>query len=256
VADLLVDQDGAIAILTINRPDAGNSLTPALIDQLGEELARLRDDDGIAVIVITGSGERAFCGGTDLRGAADGTAPADQFGVPPLHLARGMELWKPVIAAVNGYALGGGFELALACDLRYAASTATFGLPEVTIGSLPGAGGTQRIIRQAPYALAMEMLLLGERWDAHAVYRAGLVNEVCEPAQLMGRALDVAGRIARNAPLSVRAIKQVVAHGQHLELGDALRLERTLFNLLRGTDDRKEGRAAFAEKRLPSFRGR
>lgn len=255
-SELLIDRNGAVAVLTLNRPSAGNSLTPTLISTLGEALAECRDDDGVAVIVITGSGDRAFCGGTDLRGAPDATAFEDQFGVTPMHLSRGMQLWKPVIAAVNGYAIGGGFELALSCDLRYASSTATFALPEARIGSMPGAGGTQRIIRQAPYALAMELLLSGDRWDARKIERAGLVNEVCEPEDLMPRVLDVAQRIARNAPLSLKAIKQAVYRGQHLELSAGLALERTLFNLLRDTEDRKEGRAAFAEKREPRFTGR
>lgn len=256
MTELLVHQEGAVGVLTLNRPQAGNSLTPALIDQLGSELVRFRDDDRIRVIVLTGTGEKAFCTGTDLSGAQTTTSTQDQFSVPPPHLARGLEIWKPVIAAVNGFALGGGFELMLACDLRYASSNAIFGLPEVTIGSIPGAGGTQRIIRQAPYALAMEMLLLGGRWNAEAVYRAGLINEICAPDQLMSHVLEIAKRLATNAPLSLRAIKQVVAHGQHMELGDAINLERSLFNLLRETGDRQEGRAAFAEKRPPFFQGR
>lgn len=254
--ELLVDHEDRVAILTLNRPSAGNSLTPALILELGEALAELRDDPTTSVIVITGSGDRAFCAGTDLRGSPDGTAFEDQFGPVPQHLSRGMEIWKPVIAAVNGYAIGGGFELALSCDLRYAASSATFALPEVRLGSMPGAGGTQRLLRQAPFALAMEMLLLGERWDAARVRDAGLLNGVCEPEQLLGTVLEVAGRLARNAPLSTKAIKQAVARGRHLELGAALGLERTLFNLLRDTEDRHEGRAAFAEKREPNFHGR
>lgn len=254
--ELIVDRDGPIAVLTLNRPQAGNSLTPELINQLGEALVDCRDDGGVRVIVITGSGDRAFCAGTDLRGAPDTTAFDDQFSDPPKHLSRGMQMWKPVIAAVNGYAIGGGFELALSCDLRFASTTATFALPEAKIGSMPGAGGTQRIVRQAPYALAMELLLTGDRWSAERVEKAGLINEVCTPEELMTRVLDVAKKIAQNAPLSLQAIKQAVNRGQHLELSAGLALERTLFNLLRDTEDRKEGRAAFAEKRDPRFIGR
>ncbi|EAR23696.1 Enoyl-CoA hydratase/isomerase [marine actinobacterium PHSC20C1] len=254
--ELLSDRDGSVAILTLNRPSAGNSLTLGLIDELGRALADLREDPAVAVIVITGSGDRAFCAGTDLKDAPPVTPWDDQFGVTPHHLSRGMEVWKPVIAAVNGYAIGGGFELALSCDLRYASSSATFSLPEARLGTMPGAGGTQRIIRQAPHALAMELLLLGERWDAARILAAGLLNGVCEPSELMATTMDVAHRVARNAPLSLRAIKQAVSRGRHLELGAALTLERTLFNLLRNTEDRKEGRAAFAEKRDPEFRGR
>lgn len=254
--ELLIEDDGPVRILTLNRPAAGNSLTAAHIDVLGSALGRARDDDSVRVIVLTGSGDRAFCTGTDLSGTTEVSAADDQFSPPPHHLSRGMELWKPVIAAVNGFAIGGGFELALSCDLRYAASTATFALPEVRIGSMPGAGGTQRLIRQAPYALAMEMLLLGERWSAAKLQQVGLLNDVVEPDRLMSTVVDVARRIAQNAPLSVRAVKQAVYRGRHLELGEALRVERTLFNLLRDTEDRREGRAAFAEKRDPQFRGR
>ena len=254
--ELLVARDGPVTILTLNRPNAANSLTPGLIAELGRALADCRDDDDVRVVVLTGSGDRAFCAGTDLRGAPDTSALEDQFGVTPLHLSRGMQMWKPVIAAVNGYAVGGGFELALACDLRFASTTATFSLPEARIGSMPGAGGTQRLIRQAPYALAMELLLSGNRWDAHKAERVGLVNEVCEPGELLVRTLAMAQRIAENAPLSLKAIKQAVARGQGVELSAGLAVERTLFNLLRDTDDRKEGRAAFAEKRKPRFTGR
>jgi len=253
---LLVDRDGSVGVLTLNRPAAHNSLTTALIGELGEALVRYRDDPSIQVIVITGAGERAFCSGMDLRGAPASTVFDDQFGVPPLHLSRGMELWKPVIAAVNGYALGAGFELALSCDLRYASTNATFALPEVSIGSMPGAGRTQRIIHQAPTALAMELLLTGDRWDALRIQQAGLLNGVVEPAELLPTAIETAQRIARNAPLSLQAVKQAVWRGSHLPLAEALTLERTLFNLIRDTEDRAEGRAAFAEKRPPVFRGR
>ncbi len=254
--ELLQDRQGAVAILTLNRPEARNALTTALITELGEALAVCRDDDGVGAVVITGAGDAAFCAGMDLRGAPDTTAFDDQFSVPPQHLSRGMEFWKPVIAAVNGYALGAGFELALSCDLRYASSNAQFGLPEVRIGSMPGAGGTQRIVRQAPHALAMELLLTGDRWSAKRIASAGLLNGVTEPGQVVAAAVETAERIASNAPLSLRAVKQAVHRGRHLSLPEALGLERTLFNLLRDTEDRAEGRAAFAEKRPPVFRGR
>ncbi len=254
--ELLLDREDTIAVLTLNRPSAGNSLTPGLILELGEALASLRDDPGTSVIVITGSGDRAFCAGTDLRGGPDQTSFEDQFGPTPQHLSRGMKIWKPVIAAINGYAIGGGFELALSCDLRYAASSASFALPEVRLGTMPGAGGTQRLVRQAPFAIAMEVLLLGERWDATRIRDAGLLNGIFEPEELLEGVLAIARRVAQNAPLSTKAIKQAVTRGAHLELGEALELERTLFNMLRDTEDRREGRAAFAEKREPKFRGR
>lgn len=256
IAELLVERDGAVGILTLNRPHAHNSLNSTLIATLGEALSEFREDPAIAVIVITGAGDKSFCSGMDLRGAPDVTALEDQFSPPPQHLSRGMEVWKPLIAAVNGYALGAGFELALSCDLRYASSTATFGLPEVRIGSMPGAGGTQRIIRQAPHALAMELLLTGDRWDAQRIRDAGLINGVVPPEELRGTVLEIAHRIGDNAPLAIQAVKQAVARGRHLPLAEGLILERTLFNLIRDTEDRAEGRAAFAEKRPPVFRGR
>ena len=254
--ELIVERDGSVTVLTLDRPEARNSLTLGLIDELGAALGEARDDPGVRAIVITGSGDRSFCAGMDLKDAPPVTAFEDQFGVPPQHLSRGMEFWKPTIAAINGYALGAGFELALSCDLRYASSTATFALPEVRIGSMPGAGGTQRIIRQTPHALAMEMLLLGDRWSADRIAQAGLLNGVCEPERLRETALEVAHRVAENAPLSINAIKQAAARGAHLELREGLALERTLFNLLRDTEDRLEGRTAFAQKRSPVFHGR
>ena len=254
--ELIVERDGKVGVLTLNRPFAHNSLTTSLIADLGVALGEFRDDDDILAIVLTGAGDKAFCSGMDLRGAAETTAFDDQFGVPPQHLSRGMEIWKPVVAAINGYALGAGFELALSCDLRYAADSATFALPEVRIGSMPGAGGTQRVIRQAPQAFAMELLLTGDRWEAARIREAGLLNGVVPAAELRATALEVAHRIAGNAPLAIRAVKQAVARGRHLSLADGLTLERTLFNLIRDTDDRAEGRAAFAEKRPPVFRGR
>lgn len=254
---LLVERHGRTAVLTLNRPTVGNSLTPALIGELGMALIEMRDDPAVRAIVITGAGRHAFCTGTDLSSAASpSTAAQEQFAPPPVHLPRGLELWKPTVAAVNGMALGGGFELALACDLRYAAENATVGLPEVKIGSMPGAGGTQRLMRQIPQAWALELLLLGERWSAERALRAGLLNDVFAAAELLDRVVGIAERLAANAPLSVQAIKQAAFRGRHLALADGLALERTLFNLLRDTADRHEGRQAFAEKREPTFLGR
>lgn len=253
---LRTEQDGHVLILTLNRPQAANALTEDLIRRLGAALSSARADDSIRVIVITGAGDRAFCAGSDLRQATPVTAVTDQFLPPPQHLSRGMELLKPVIAAVNGYAVGGGFELALACDLRIAADTASFGFPEVAIGSMPGAGGTQRIVRQIPRALAMRLLLVGDRIDAATAHRWGLVSDVYAPGELRRAALELAAKVASNAPLSTQAIKQAVEIGADLPLSEAMRVERALFNLLRDTADRAEGRQAFLEKRPARFSGR
>jgi E-phenylitaconyl-CoA hydratase len=256
VTELLKEMVDSTVVLTLNRPAKGNSLTSDLIDELGAALIEAREDSRVRCVVITGAGDRFFCTGSDLTGQPQIPATDDQFDVPPPHLSRGLELWKPTIAAINGMALGGGLELALACDLRFAAANASVGLPEPRLGTMPGAGGTQRLIRQIPQAWAMELLLTGERWDAERALRAGILNDVVDGASLRDRVLEVAGRIGANAPLAVQAIKQATARGQHLSLADGLTVERTLFNVLRDTQDRAEGRRAFAEKRDPVFEGR
>jgi E-phenylitaconyl-CoA hydratase len=162
----------------------------------------------------------------------------------------------PMIAAVNGLAIGGGFEIALGCDIRIAAETAEFGLTEARVGSIPGAGGTQRLPRAMGQSTAMYMLLTGDRIDAQRAYETGLVSEVLPHEQLLGRAQEIAARIAQNAPLSVRAIKQLVRAGLDAPAGVGMSLERFAFGLIRDTEDRREGRAAFAEKRPPQFTGR
>ena len=253
---LLKEVSGHLLRLTLNRPEKHNSLTPELLELLGAALIEARDDDDVRVVLLTGAGDKAFCAGMDLRNVAPQATFVDQFGPAPVHLARGFELWKPVVAAINGYALGGGLELALACDIRIASDDASFGLPEVGIGSIPGAGGTQRLVRHIPQAAAMRMLLVGDRVDAQTAQRWGLVSDVVPARELLGAATDIAQRIAMNAPLSVQAVKQAAIAGADMALRDGLRLERTLFNLLRDTHDRTEGRTAFAEERAPRFEGR
>jgi enoyl-CoA hydratase/carnithine racemase len=254
--ELLVERIGHVLVLTLNRPQVANSLNAGLIGRLGEELTAARTDADVRAIVITGAGPKAFCAGTDLRDAAPVTAVEDQFAPPPLHLSRGLEVLKPVIAAINGYALGGGLELALACDLRIASTTASFGLPEPGIGTMPGAGGTQRLVRQLARAHAMHLLLTGDRIGAEQAERWGLVSALHPPDELRDAALDLAQRIAANGPLSMLGIKQAVTLGEGLPLAEAMRVERAIFNLLRDTADRAEGREAFREKRPPRFTGR
>lgn len=255
--DILV-QDG-VAILRLDRPDAMNAIDPDLRRALREAWVEIGRDDRIRVTVLTGAGDRAFCVGSDLKK----TMPPDEsfaeltFGrAESDHLLAGMEMDKPIIAAINGHALGGGLEIALACDIRIASRNAQFGLPEVRVGSMPGAGGTQRLPRAVGVSMAMTLMLTGDRIDADEAYRIGLVSGLYDSADLMPAALALAGRIAGNAPLSVRAIKRVVrlSEGLTLEAGQAL--ERLAFGTLRDTEDRIEGRKAFQEKRKPVFRGK
>jgi E-phenylitaconyl-CoA hydratase len=217
----------------------------------------VRDDPQIRVAIITGAGERAFSTGADIKSFL--TAPPtmaemwltqrDQL------LNRGLEVWKPVVAAVNGYCLGGGMTLLLATDIRIAASHATFGLSEVKRGIIAGNGGTQRVLDQLPYAVAMEMLLTGDGIDAVAAERWGLVNKVVPMADLLETAYAYARKIAANAPLAVQAAKELAVRSRDMDLTSGLRLESVLNRMLMGTDDAKEGPAAFSAKRKPEFKG-
>lgn len=253
-----------IAIVTIDRPEARNAIDPETDRSLVEAWLRFRDSPELRVALLTGAGDQAFCAGADLRRvgefyraltSAERLARAEtQPGLGGL--TRNLDVWKPIIAAVNGHCLAGGFELALACDLRIASETATFGLPEVTWGIMPGAGGTQRLPRLAPLGAALELILTGERISAAEAYRLGIVNRVVPREELVPTALAVAERIARSAPLAVRAAKQAVYRGLHLPLDEALRLEQLLAEPVRQSEDAEEGPRAFLEKRTPVFKGR
>lgn len=256
---LLFEVSNGIATITLNRPQAMNSIDPDMRRALHEAWANVRDDDAIRVAILTGAGERAFCTGSDLKKTMPPQESHAQltFGSSRSdHLLAGLDTDKPLLCAVNGYAVGGGLELALACDVRIASETAKFGLTEAAVGSIPGGGGTQTLQRVVGQAVAMRMLLTGEIIDAGEALRVGLVSEVCEPAALLTRANEIATRIAASAPLSVRAIKRLVRQGADLPLSAAMEMERHSWGLLRDTEDRIEGRRAFAEKRPPQFRGR
>jgi E-phenylitaconyl-CoA hydratase len=251
-------RDG-IAEIVLNRPEALNAIDPEMRAQLRDAWTRVHEDDEIRVAVLTGAGDRAFCVGSDLKKTppppesyaqrAFGRATSD-------HLLASLQTDKPLICAINGLAVGGGLEIALACDIRIASETASFGLSEVRVGSIPGAGGTQRLPRMINTSTAMQMLLTGDRIDAAEAWRVGLVGELCPPDQLLPRAREIAGRIAANAPLSVRAVKRLVQQGADLPLNAAVDLENYVWGLLRDTEDRIEGRRAFQEKRPPQYRGR
>ena len=218
----------------------------------------VRDDPAVRVAIVTGAGERSFTTGADIKSFL--TAP---LGLSEMWLTqrdqllnRGLEVWKPIISAVNGYCMGGGVTLMLATDIRIAASHATFNVAEVKRGVIPANGGTQRILDQLPYAIAMEMLLTGDGIDAVAAERWGLVNKVVAKEDLMPTAYAYARRIAANAPLAVQAAKELAVRSRDMDLATGLRFEAVINRMLLSTEDAKEGPAAFAEKRAPNFKGK
>lgn len=257
--NLLFDVQEHVATLTLNRPAAMNAIDPELRAELREAWHQVQHNDQIRAVVLTGAGERAFCTGADLKKTMP---PKESFAELSFgraesdHLLAGMETDKPIVCAINGLAMGGGLEIAMACDIRVASTGATFSLPEVRIGSMPGAGGTQNLTRQVGFSNAMLFLLTGDRFDAQEALRMGLVSRVLPAPELLNGARDIAARIAANAPLSVRAIKRVARDGLDMPLQAAIRSERLAFGLLRDTQDRIEGRLAFQEKRAPVYRGR
>jgi E-phenylitaconyl-CoA hydratase len=249
-----------IATVLINRPEAMNSIDPETRGQMYRAWARIREDRDIHVVVITGAGDKAFCTGADLKKT---NPPPESFAEALLmdnnpgnitHTFGGTD--KPIIAAVNGYAMGGGMELALACDICIASENASFALSEVRIGSLPASGSVQRLPRSIGRSDAMMLLLTGDRIPASEAMRMGFVSKVVPQAELMPAAYAIAGRIAQNAPLSVRALKRLVTQGMDMPLVHALDLDRYMWGLLRDTQDRIEGRKAFAEKRPPRYKGK
>ena len=245
-----------VAYITLNRPDAMNSLDPDSIAQLDDIWREVRTSPDIRVAVLTGAGPKAFCTGTDMKKAPPATecmaATYLRDGQP---IIPQMKTWKPIIAAVNGYAVGGGLEIALACDLRIASSNAKFGLTEVKVASLAGLNGTQVLPRVMPQAVAMKMLLTGEMIGAEEALRHGLVSDVVAPEELLPLAAAYAGKIANAAPLSVQVAKQAAVLGLDMPLEHGISFAHLMWGVLRDTEDRKEGFKAFAEKREPQFRG-
>ena len=253
---VLSDIQDRIATITLNRPDAMNAINAELSAGLMEALRRVRLDDEIRVAILTGNG-RAFCAGADLRSRSPGasSAPAEVFPTDEREGFATFDVKKPIIAAVNGYCLGGGFEIALACDLRIASTEARFALPEITLGFFPLAGAPMRLPRAIPQAFANEMLFLGERIDAETALRFGIVSRVVPPDQLLPTARKMAVSIAGYAPIAVRALKEITATQPDLTLSQALRFGSALRWIVGQTSDAKEGPRAFAEKRAPQFRG-
>ncbi|HEY7480820.1 MAG TPA: enoyl-CoA hydratase-related protein [Gemmatimonadales bacterium] len=254
---LLLELRDRIAIATINRPDKLNALNAEVIAELGALMDRVQSDAAIHGMILTGSGPKAFVAGADIgelgsQGPVDGKARA----LAGQRVFRSFErCGKPVIAAVNGFALGGGCELAMACHLRVASEQARFGQPEVKLGIGPGYGGTVRLPRLVGRGRALELLLTGQMIDAQEAYRIGLVNRVVPADRLMAESEQLLRTILENGPLAIRACLEAVDAGLDVGLDEALLLEANLFGLLSGTADMREGTAAFGEKRKPVFRG-
>ena len=245
---LKYEKKDRIAIITLNRPEALNAFNSELLSEFSRALINFRDDEDVWVLIITGAGDEAFSAGFDLKEEVPPT-------FPPM-ITRGLQIFKPIIAAINGVALGGGLEVALACDLRIASENARLGVPETRWGLMPGWGGTQRLPRLISPTKAAEMLLMAKVVDARQACQMGLVNAVVSSSELMNTALDWAAKICELGPLAVRAAKKAMWQGFSLSLDDGLRLEEELFGMLHKTDDAKEGPKAFVEKRKPEFKGR
>ena len=253
--NIITETKGKVATITLNRPDALNALNGALIGELGTALDAFETDDGIGCIVITGS-DRAFAAGADIKEMADKTFAQAYTSDFLAAWDRVSQARKPVIAAVAGYALGGGCELAMMCDFIIAADTAQFGQPEINLGLIPGAGGTQRLTRIVGKSKAMELCLSGRRMDAAEAERSGLVARVVPADELMDEALKTAATIASMSLPSVLLAKEAVNRAYETTLSEGARFERRAFFALFSTDDQKEGAAAFIEKRKPDFKNR
>jgi E-phenylitaconyl-CoA hydratase len=257
--EVLFEAEGRMAVITINRPEAMNALNDAVRRGLSDAYTRFRDDPELWVAILTGVGERAFSAGADLvemsrRKKEQFTDTFWEFTEP--YPTRGLDPGKPVIAAINGYCLAGGLELALACDIRIAAEHAQFGLTEVARGIIPGSGGTQRLPRLIGLGAALELMLTADRIPASEALRLGLVNRVVPASEVMTEARRLAARINQNAPLAVRAVREAATRGVQVPLDQGLRIEAFLSRIIRDTEDSREGPRAFAEKRPARFEGR
>ena len=244
-------------MMTINRPEALGAMTVKGFEELHDALLDFRDDDKLLVGIITGTGDKAFCSGADIKDMLPFIKKtAHKPWQRPTTMLRGMDLWKPLIAAVNGVALGAGLEIALGCDIRIASENAKFGLPEVRVGMLPGGGGTQRLPRFIPSCIAAEMMFTGKMIDAQEAYRIGLVNRVVPLDKLLDTVTGIAESICEVGPLAVRTAKEAMIRGMNMGLEDGLRLEDSLVPGVVFSRDFEEGITAFAEKRKPKFVGK
>ncbi|MEI6668616.1 MAG: enoyl-CoA hydratase-related protein [Acidobacteriota bacterium] len=255
---VVLERDGGVAIVTLNRPSVLNALNMATLRELDRVMRELQDDDAVRAVVVTGAGEKAFVAGADIKELAELTPVAGKaYAEAGQRIFDRIEhLGKPVIAAVNGYALGGGCELAMACTIRLASETAKFGQPEVKLGVIPGFAGTQRLPRLVGKGRAMELILTGATIDAAEAYRIGLVNRVVPASALMAEARALAQALAASAPVAIRHGMEAIHCGLDMSVADGSVLEATLFGLVASTDDMREGTKAFVEKRKASFTGR
>jgi enoyl-CoA hydratase len=256
--NILVETKDSITRITINRRDVMNALNRATLRELEDALDGAQNDSSVRVLILTGAGDKSFVAGGDINELAKQT-PHDgtKFGLIGQKVLHRLEtLGKPSIAAINGFALGGGCELALACTLRIASRTARLGQPEVKLGIIPGLGGTQRLPRLCGKGVALELILTGEMISAEEALRVGLVNLVVEPAELMATAEKIAHKIAANAPLAVKFSTEAIERGPQMALEEGLFLEATQSGLACATEDLREGTRAFIEKRPPRFQGR
>lgn len=254
--NLLFERRGAVAVITINRERGLNAMDAKTSRELYEAMALFRDDDSLRAAVLTGAGGRSFSTGMDLVASAGGEQQLKWGELPVGGFTKRFPLYKPLIAAINGYCLAGGLELALACDIRICVPTARFALAEVRWALIPGAGGTQRLPRAIPQAWANYMILTGEQIDAETARSIGLVSHIVPPEELMDRAMGIAEMIAQRGPLAIRAAKEVILRGLDVSLDHGLALEdETIFRIIE-TEDAKEGPRAFAEKRDPVYHGR
>jgi enoyl-CoA hydratase len=254
---ILVERRDRVATITINRPEKRNALNIQTRAEGAAALDELRDDDSVRVVIFTGAGDKAFIAGADIAEFAGRSALQQRA----IMLERGLfnavdSFPKPVIAMVNGYCLGGGCELALACDIRIASNTASFGQPEINLGIIPGGGGTQRLTRLVGEGKAMEMILSGEIINAEEAFRYGLVNHVVPADHLEQKTMEIANRIAEKSPIALRLAKEAVKLASRANLDEGLRREVDLFALCFSSEDKDEGVKAFLEKRKPEFKGR
>ena len=257
-SNILFEKKDSIAYVTVNRPKVLNALNMATMDELRAVFHDIKNDSGVRVVILTGAGEKAFIAGADIGELAQNNAVvAKEYALRGQSVLNLIEnLGKPVIACINGFALGGGCEMAMACTMRLASDNAKIGQPEVKLGIIPGYGGTQRLPRLVGKGIAMQLLLTGEMITAQEAHRIGLVNEVTAPADLITRAEAIAQQIIANGPLAVQYTMEAVNKGMETHLSEGLYIEAALFSVAAATEDMKEGTAAFLEKRAAQFKGK
>ena len=258
---IIYEKRGRVAYITINRPEARNAIDPETMHELSNAWIDFRDDDDLWIGVLTGAGDQSFSAGADLKtliprltGAIPGGGQAIEGGFGGI--TRGFDCWKPMIAAVNGHCLAGGFEMMLSCDLRIASENAVFGLTEVSWGIIPAAGGTQRLPRSIPLAKAMELILTARRISAEEAYNIGLINKVVPQAELMNEVERWIASLLERGPLALRAAKQAILQGLNMTIEEGMSLEQRLMADLLKTEDAREGPLAFAQKRKPEFKAK